>query len=192
MLSLSLDTSYRHLTLVIARDAEILAAISYEAWQRQSEYAMAELEKLFATAKITIKEIERIGVTIGPGSYTGIRIALTIAKVIATQLGIPLVTISSLQVLSSIKGECYCITDARAERVFIGHYLDGVAMENDQIVSINEAKSRVGSSPVFGDSQLIGSLPQPFDRISNLVHFTRTSKVVENPNIVVPQYLKDI
>lgn len=191
MLSLSLDTSYRYLTLVLAKNSKVIASVSYEAWQKQSEFTMAELEKLFKQAQLTLSDVERIGVTIGPGSYTGIRIALTIAKVIATQLHIPLVTISSLQLLASAKGECYTITDARAERAFVGHYTDSVAIEPDQIMPLSELALLIKDCAVFGDRHLVGLPELPIDRVSRMVELTETLEPVENPHVVVPQYLKD-
>ena len=191
MLSLSLDTSYRYLTLVLAKDSKVIASVSYEAWQKQSEFTMAELERLFAQAQLSLTDVQRIGVTIGPGSYTGIRIALTIAKVIATQLHIPLVTISSLQLLASPQGECYTLTDARAERAFVGHYRDSMAIEPDRIIPLSELVPMLKDSTVIGDRHLVGLPELPIDRISRLVELTETLEPVANPHVVVPQYLKD-
>ena len=60
---------------------------------------LPELEKLFVQGEIDRKNIKRIFVAIGPGSYTGVRIALTIAKTIAVALNAEVYPISSLQIL---------------------------------------------------------------------------------------------
>lgn len=190
MLSLCLDTSYRHLTVAIACDHQILAEVSYEAWQKQSEFAMQEVARVFEQAQCTPHDIQRIGVTIGPGSYTGIRIALTIAKVMATQLNIPLVVISSLQSLAGLNGEFHVLLDARGGRCFYGHYDNGVAVTPDQIAQLSDLPTDPSIHWV-GDTYLIQRPTSAIDRVQNLVDLTLALLPVENIDAVVPQYLKE-
>lgn len=189
MLSLVLDTSFRYLTVALAEDHHILASTSYEAWQKQSEYTMQEVSQLFDKAGKKPHDVNRIGVTIGPGSYTGIRIALTIAKVMASQLHIPLVTISSLQLLAGVLGEWHVITDARGGRCFYGHYLNGVALQPDQLTTIDQLAMEQG--PWIGDTELIGKPQIDIDRVSNLIDLTLFLAPVDEVDTVVPRYLKE-
>ena len=70
-----------------------------------SAYLIQNLVVLLKSHNLTMKDIEAIGVNIGPGSFTGIRACLAIARVVAQQLEIPLVGISSLEILSQLNKE---------------------------------------------------------------------------------------
>ena len=81
MADIFLDSSSDFLAVGVCKDDNSkLLSTTYKCWQSQSEYMLPELEKLFIQGKIDKKDIKRIFVAIGPGSYTGVRIALTIAK----------------------------------------------------------------------------------------------------------------
>ncbi len=189
MLSLVLDTSFRYLTVALAENHHVLASVSYEAWQKQSEFTMQEVARVFAQAEKNPQQVDRIGVAIGPGSYTGIRIALTIAKVMASQLKIPLVTISSLQLLAGTSGEWHVITDARGGRCFYGNYRNGLALQPDQLTTVDTLQTIPG--PWVGDTTLLHLPIDDIDRVKHLVDLTLQLSPVENVDIVVPQYLKE-
>ena len=84
MVTVLLDSSNTNLSVGVARDNLLLESISYEAWQRQSEYMIPDLNKLLDKYGISKDEIGEVIVAKGPGSYTGVRIAITIAKTIKT------------------------------------------------------------------------------------------------------------
>ena len=89
MNSLILDSSDKYLEVSVAVDNKIVIRTAYECWQKQSENMIPEIDKALKEANIKPKEINEILVTVGPGSYTGVRIALTVAKVYAYALKIP-------------------------------------------------------------------------------------------------------
>ena len=97
MYTILLDSSNTSLTVGLAKDGALLESISYEAWQTQSEHMIPELDSLLKKYNAQRKDIKDVVVAIGPGSYTGVRIAITIAKTIATALGVDVYTISSLR-----------------------------------------------------------------------------------------------
>ena len=99
MYSLLLDSADKYLGIGIALNNEIIDKVYFEAWQRQSELMVPELEKIIKKNNIDPKSINEIIVTVGPGSYTGVRIALTIAKIYAYSLNIKCYAISSLNIL---------------------------------------------------------------------------------------------
>ena len=88
MYSILLDSSNTSLTVGIAKDNVLLDYTSYEAWQSQSEHMIPELDALLNKYGVDKSEIDDVVVAIGPGSYTGVRIAITIAKTIAAALGV--------------------------------------------------------------------------------------------------------
>ena len=99
MYTVLLDSSNTNLSVGLAKDNLLLESISYEAWQRQSEYMIPELNKLLEKYNVNRNEIDAVMVAKGPGSYTGVRIAITIAKTMAVALGVKLYPVSSLSPL---------------------------------------------------------------------------------------------
>ena len=90
MITILLDSSNTNLSVGLAKDNLLLDYISYEAWQQQSEFMIPELDKLLKKHHVDKTDISDVIVANGPGSYTGVRIAITIAKVIATALNVKL------------------------------------------------------------------------------------------------------
>ena len=109
MITVLLDSSNTNLSVGVAKDNLLLECISYEAWQRQSEYMILELDKLFTKYGISKDDISDVMVAKGPGSYTGVRIAITIAKTIATALDAELYAVSSLRVLKNHAEPSICL-----------------------------------------------------------------------------------
>ena len=80
MLTLCIDTAYKYLTCALIRDDEIIASYSKECFKRQSEMVFSALEEIFDQAKVARDSIDSLCITKGPGSYTGVRIAMSLAK----------------------------------------------------------------------------------------------------------------
>ena len=92
MFTILLDSSNKDLYVGLLKDKTLIDEITYQAWQRQSEYMIVELEKILFRNNVNKKDISKVMVGVGPGSYTGVRIALTIAKIISQMSGASLVT----------------------------------------------------------------------------------------------------
>lgn len=97
---LYIDTSSNYLYSAIAEDKTILAEVKEEFGQSLSEEALPKIVTLFEQANLNPKDIQKIIVVDGPGSFTGIRIGITIAKVYAWSLNIPITTIKSLEAMA--------------------------------------------------------------------------------------------
>ena len=90
-----------------------------------SEEALPEIVNMFNQNNLTAKEIDKIIVVNGPGSFTGIRIGITIAKVYAWSLNIPITTITSLEAMMISNNEKIIrvpMLDARRRYVFAAIY----------------------------------------------------------------------
>lgn len=144
MISLCLDSSYQDYVVGLAENGEILSFRQEEAWQRQSEMMIPAIDAVLKETSIDPKEVDEIIVTQGPGSYTGVRIALTIAKVYAKALEIPCYVMSSLMVLEDINHPSICLMNARSGRSYIGVYdrsqciLQDQVMKNDDVLKFIE------------------------------------------------------
>ena len=118
---LYIDTSSSYLYTAIIEDNKLLSHIEHELGQDLSKEALPKIESMFKESNITPKDIDKIFVVNGPGSFTGIRIGVTIAKTYAWALNIKIVPILSLEAMaiSSNTNKIHIpIIDARRGYVF--------------------------------------------------------------------------
>lgn len=144
MIYLGIDTSNSPLAIALAKDDTILIEETSNLKINHSLTAMPAIEEIMAKAKVKPAELTHIAVAEGPGSYTGVRIGLTIAKTLAWSLKIPLHMVSSLKVLAAngqfFNGIICPLMDARRGTAFMGAY-DGKSLESvipDQHSEIRE------------------------------------------------------
>ena len=98
MTILALDTSNKTLSVAVELTDGTMIEQTIENTLQHSVLLMPTIEAVFEEAGITAKDLTKVIVAEGPGSYTGLRIGVTVAKTLAKSLGIPLVGISSLDV----------------------------------------------------------------------------------------------
>lgn len=129
MIWLGIDTSHTPLAVAIVKDDQVLAEYKSSLKITHSIGAMPAIEELLKKADIKPSDIDAIAVAEGPGSYTGVRIGVTIGKTLAWTLNVPIVSVSSLQALAGnapyFPGIVCAIMDARRGNVFAGIYVDG-------------------------------------------------------------------
>ena len=121
MISLLLDTSNQALSVAVNRDGKMIAEINTNYKKTHSETLVDNIQKVLSIADIKKNHIDRIIVAKGPGSYTGVRIGITVAKMLAKQLNIPIYSVSSLFVLAvsnHITGNAVPLIDARRGHVY--------------------------------------------------------------------------
>lgn len=193
MISLCMDSAYKQLVLGLYKDKELLAGISLEAFKKQSETIFVELNRLLKETNLDYKDIDRVIITKGPGSYTGIRIAMTIAKVLCSQMHKELYTISTMQLYAGIEKQANVILDARSQRAYVAHVEDGQIQGNIQILTLDEVKEFIETNPgiLLGDADLMGQDVQKVDFLKNFVELEPYYEKVENIHALVPDYLKE-
>ena len=129
MIWLGIDTSHTPLAVAVVKDEQVLAAFQSSMKITHSIGTMPAIEELMEKADIKPSEIDAIAVAKGPGSYTGVRIGVTIGKTLAWTLNVPIVSVSSLHVLAEnapyFPGVVCAIMDARRGNVFAGIYTNG-------------------------------------------------------------------
>lgn len=124
---LAIDTSNHPMTVAVVEDKQLLATVTLNMVRNHSIYLMPAIDRLFELVKWQPADVDRIVVAQGPGSYTGIRIAVSTAKVLADTLGKDVVGVSSLAVLARnvvpvVKQIIVPFFDARRGNVFAGAY----------------------------------------------------------------------
>ena len=189
MLTLCIDTSYKYLTCVLIKDDEIIASYSEECFKRQSEEVFNALKIVFDKAGIDKKDIDSICISEGPGSYTGVRISMTIAKVIGEILPVDIYTISTLRLYAANRNHCMVIMDARANRVYCGVYDKNEIIMDDCALPISEVDLKdyilIGDLSLFGKENDFGRIDQAFLKTKHL--WQKVDKI----SYLTPKYLKE-
>ena len=197
---LYIDTSSSYLYTAIVEENNILGEIKEEFGQSLSEVALPKIASIFKDNNIEPKEINKIIVVNGPGSFTGIRIGITIAKVYAWSLNIPITTITSLEAMAlSSKVNLYHIPviDARRKYVFGAIYDE----ENNQIlkpqhIKIDDLKDEMKEIKNYVVITNNEELNEEFDNIEpynpDIIKIVKyfSDKAEINPHAVNPEYLK--
>lgn len=189
-----IDSSVSDLSVAIARDSTVLASTQYDAWQKQSELMVDELDKLLIQLSISRDEIKDICVGVGPGSYTGVRISLTIAKVISLALHVPIYPMSSLQILSKKDCPSICLINARSGRSYIGVYNNEHVIVKDCIMSNSNILTYISEHKdyrICGDVSYLNLTSERNNIFEQMLLLKETSSSVNDPNLVKPVYLKE-
>ena len=193
MITILLDSSNTNLSVGIAKDNLLLDYISYEAWQRQSEYMIPELEKLLNKHNVKKEDISDVVVAVGPGSYTGVRIAITIAKTICTALDAKLYTVSSLRVQKNGNVPSICVINARSNRSYIGVYEGDKILLTDQIMKNEDVLNYIKSHPSYslcGESKYLGIDGIMVNNIQEMLSLKEYLEPI-NPLSLKPVYMKE-
>ncbi|MCM3356022.1 tRNA (adenosine(37)-N6)-threonylcarbamoyltransferase complex dimerization subunit type 1 TsaB [Bacillus halotolerans] len=126
MTILAIDTSNYTLGIALLRDNTVIAEYMTYLKKNHSVRAMPAVHSLLNDCDTTPQDLSKIVVAKGPGSYTGVRIGVTIAKTLAWSLNIPISAVSSLEALAAngrhFDGLISPIFDARRGQVYTGLY----------------------------------------------------------------------
>lgn len=193
MKTLCMDSAHKNLVLVLAQDNQVLASCALSCWKQQSETIFPKLEKLMQDVYWTPDDIDEVVITDGPGSYTGVRIAMTIAKVFCTQKHVQLYTISTLQLYAGICEKAFVMLDARSSRAYCGVIEQGI-VKHEEIMQLADARTYIEKNPsltLFGDCELIERTSAPLTFVENFIALRSQWQRVENIHILTPRYLKD-
>ncbi|MGG3691808.1 tRNA (adenosine(37)-N6)-threonylcarbamoyltransferase complex dimerization subunit type 1 TsaB [Heyndrickxia ginsengihumi] len=123
---LAIDTSNAVLGVALTDGETVLGEYMTNLKKNHSVRVMPAIQQILAECGVKPGELEKVVVAKGPGSYTGVRIGVTIAKTLAWSLQIPLVGISSLQIMAAVgryfDGMVSPLFDARRGQIYTGLY----------------------------------------------------------------------
>jgi tRNA threonylcarbamoyladenosine biosynthesis protein TsaB len=114
MLTLAFDTATGVATSALVRDGEVLG----ERTGRAAE-VLADADELLRTAGLSPRDLDRLAVGVGPGSFTGVRIGLAAARGLALALDLPVAGVSTLDALAAGAPGAVPVIDARRREVFV-------------------------------------------------------------------------
>lgn len=181
MITLCIDTAYKALVIALYQDETLIDYYEENAERKQSEQVFPTLQMLFEKNNLTVDDIKEIVISDGPGSYTGVRIAMTIAKIMASLKPITLYTISTLQLYKVFD---VSVIDAKGGKVFLG-------ADKDYFLPIAEAQAYVQNKKVTIDAHLFDLAAQPFSIAKAFMLKKAEWKKVEDVDALVPRYLKE-
>ena len=150
---LSFDSTAKIASVAVSEDEKILGIYNIDNGLTQSELLLPMTENLMKSLKISFDEIDLIAVTVGPGSFTGVRIGVAVAKGIAFGRNIPCVAVSTLEALSEnlrgLRGIFAPCMDARRGQVYNALFSsDGeniTRLTPDRAISIDELADELKS-----------------------------------------------
>lgn len=196
MITLFIDTCTEILNAALIKDGIILGSSTISS-SEHSKYTMPEIEKLFKNNNINPKSVNKIMVTNGPGSFTGIRIGVTIAKTYAWACNINVIPISTLKAYAlSYDGFDYYIPmiDARRGYVYAGIYNNKYEeVMQDSYISIDKLIEKVNdlNNVLFISNSNFNDI-ETFSTKINLQKIYEYYKDEDgiNPHALMPNYLK--
>ena len=133
-------------------------------------------------------------VTIGPGSYTGERVALTIAKTLSVISSVRIKAISSLAAYAGLE-KCVSVIDARSQKVFVSTYNHGKALMPEQMIEISQFSQLMNDYQgyqVVGQSEVVDFPLHEVNLAAHLHELAKLQDAVDNVDALVPRYLKDV
>lgn len=194
MINLFIDTSISYPTIAIAKNDNIIYYYHEKVEKNMSTLILPIINEGLIKNNLTIKDIDKLFVVTGPGSFTGIRIGIAIAKTIAWSLKKDIISISSLELIASANNEkkyAIPLIDARRNNVFAAIYdLNLNKIMDDCLINIDELYLKIDKE----DSIILS-----YDNIKDtVIPETNIIKVISkhfndsgiNPHKLKPNYLK--
>ncbi len=187
MLGLIIDSSHRYLAVALVEEKTILYKKEEEMARRQSEMLLPFVDEVFKKSQKSIEELDYLVVTDGPGSYTGMRIGLTFAKVLALTMPEDF-KVYRVNTLLSLSGQekGFSFIDARAKRVF-GAYVEKGQVFEEKAYKISEIPEEC---ELFGDLNLLEKEEKKFSICENILSVKDAWIEVEDVDKLVPRYLR--
>ena len=188
MRSLFIDTSSFNITVAIIEDNNILARYYDKVLDDMASKIFPIIDELFSKVDFEIKDINKVYVVNGPGSFTGVRIGVTIAKVLASQLKINIYPVSSLELMASgTDSDCLALIDARRGFVYAGAYDKDLSLIlEDKYTSLSDLDIEKYTEVVSYDD--ITNTTKPNPDLIKIVNKYKDNTM--NPHMVNPNYLK--
>lgn len=196
MISLFIDTSTHKLIIGIYDGEKELYFNNQNTSNDLSSKLLPQLKEAMNSINLSLNRIDKIYVVNGPGSFTGIRVGVTVAKILAWSLNRKIYPVSELQLLATTKTDKKYIVpmiDARRGYVYGAIYDKNLnVVLNDGYIFYEELMDKINELGSVGDFCFVS-----YDQIENCVDpIVDISKIVDlklkdvNPHSLNPNYLK--
>lgn len=203
MICLFLDTSSDLLKVSLLNNGEVVYDKELITKNDHSSYLVPSINEAFKNNNIDFKNLDKIVVGIGPGSFTGTRISITVAKTYAASFNIPIVPISSLEIMiyNSEDYDYYVpIIEEKNDNIYFSiFYKNRTRVIDDSYSNISKLYSILrdlnGKIAIISNSNKKYENYDSFDKVINSKEIVKNAQVNNkeiNPHLLKPNYIKKI
>lgn len=186
MLTLAIDTTANTATAALSRDGALLSLFTVNGLLTHSETMLPMIEDMMKKTALAVSDIDLFAVSEGPGSFTGVRIGVSLIKGLTYGADKPCVGVSTLDALAKnldgFHGYVVPVMDARRNQVYTAIFCDGKRLTEDMLIPLDELYAKlcelgVKELHLVGDGYNVASK-----------HFESTDiTVLPTPAMLIPQ-----
>lgn len=190
---LALDTCCGLFSIALIEDGKLLYFCEHSEPNQQSSLLLPYIEKGLKQTGLVFSDLTHLAVTIGPGSFTGIRIGLAAAQGIALHLKIPIIGVTTLEALAYKKnGEILVTIEAGRGQYYTQEFREEKPMSNPMLLTQEEIATytshqiygALGDPKTLPEAQSVGFIA--WDKISSGEEFTSPLPLyIREPDAVV-------
>ncbi len=158
MLVLGIDTSAAASSVCLLKDRSLLSVFSLYSNTEHSVSLLPMIEDVLKRCNISVEDVDLIAAVSGPGSFTGLRIGISVVKGLAFAAGIPCIGVSSLEsgayTLAGIDGYICPVLDARRNTVYSSLFKSDCSgtvsrISDDGIIDVDKIEQYLPDAPVY-------------------------------------------
>jgi tRNA threonylcarbamoyladenosine biosynthesis protein TsaB len=158
MIVLGLDTCLGACSVAVLDGERVLAHLTEPMTRGHQERLAPMAQAAMGQAGVAFADLQRIGATVGPGSFTGLRVGVAFAKGLASALAAPAVGVGALEALAaSAPGLVAAVIDARRDQVYLQVFEGGEALMAPDVLPLGTAAARLAELAMGRALTLVGS-----------------------------------
>lgn len=188
---LAVDTSTAQMGLALYDGTSVVAEMMWQSHQHHTVELAPSLKELIQRAEVKISDIQALGVAIGPGSFTSLRVGLSFVKGLALARKLPVIGIPSLDILAAAQPAArmplVAILQAGRTRIALGWYKVGQNQwksESDIKISTVDALADAIDTPTLVAGELTAEERQRLTRKKVNVHLAPPSRCMRRPAVL--------
>ena len=188
MMLLALDTTAAVATVALFRDGALVAELEADAGKKHAQTVLPMMEQLLEENGVAITQIDYFAVDIGPGSFTGVRIGVSLVNALAFATGKPIVPVDALRVLAAAAGDTdqpvCALIDARNGNAYAAVYHKQETVVEPCAVEMESFLTRVPADAKFvGDTHTMQKVYPRASLVGAVAHLRLDTAVNETEPI---------
>ena len=187
------------ISVFVCKDDEVFSKID-ENQKKHTDELLASVDELLKTAGLKIGDIQVIGVCVGPGSFTGVRVAISICKGLAVGTGAKIVAVSNFDTYSSGDKKQIIVLEGFSNYVYVRKFADGKMVDSCEDVGefCNLLNERNGDFEIVVNTEKTQNLLKKYEILSTIGQkdtiYCINQKIAQNQfvdmNQISPIYLR--
>ena len=191
---LAFDTSAAHCAVSLFINGECFDERIEPMVKGQAERLFPLCEKILTLANISWRKLDAIGVCIGPGNFTGVRVGVSAARGLSLSLEIPAIGISRLEAMAlDSKSKASVIMDARQDKIYIQDFFESNALNKPKIINIQNADFSIDAIINADDKNidLFKNVNVPKCTLPNAIARLAINRIGSENSRPAPMYLQE-